>query len=112
MLVLDSNKLRVDHHLLVRNPPSPLTYCLGTRDLYTCYAQSRPLGIAGVGTATSVAGGVTNASSVSAATTAMPGGSGQTGPGQPGKELFEPLELNYLQLLGQEVCTVLCNVVK
>ena len=68
------------------------------------YTQSCPLGLAGVGAATSGAGGVASAGSVSAATTALPGGSGQVGPGQSGKEVFEPLELNYLQLLGQEVC--------
>ena len=42
-------------------------------------------------------GGVATAQPTS--TTAMPSGSGQG----TGKEAFEPLELNYLQLLGQEV---------
>lgn len=64
-----------------------------------------------MGGATSGAGGVANAGAVSAATTAMPGGSGQVGASQSGKEAFEPLELNYLQLLGQEVFMILCTCI-
>ena len=57
-------------------------------------------GLAGVGvgpTTASPGGGVATAQPAS--TTATPSGSGQG----TGKETFEPFELNYLELLGQEV---------
>ena len=61
-------------------------------------------GLAGVGvgpTTASPGGGVaTTATAQPTSTTATPSGSGQ---GTTGKETFEPLELNYLELLGQEV---------
>ena len=56
---------------------------------------------AGPTTATSGGGAATTATAQPTSTTATPIGSGQVA--SDGKETFEPLELNYLQLLGQEV---------
>ena len=57
----------------------------------------------GPATATPGGGAATTATAQPTSTTAMPGGSGQGAGASSGKETFEPLELNYLQLLGQEV---------
>ena len=58
-------------------------------------------------TTASPGGGVaTTATAQPISTTAIPSGSGQGA----SKETFEPLELNYLQLLGQEVM-VFCECV-
>lgn len=75
--------------------------------LYMCYSFYNTIytaGLTGVGGPSG--GGVATAGSGAAATsstTAMPGGSGQVGVASSGKDGFEPLELNYLQLLGEDI---------
>ena len=72
--------------------------CLGR---YVRFSHFSGLAGVGAGPATASPGGgvATAATGQPTSTTATPGGSGQG----TGKEAFEPLELNYLQLLGQEV---------